>query len=186
MLFSLSNLHMFPLRAAPMPSSPFPCERRYRLRVLRDDLTPFSYGPSDALLAVVTSYPLRGGGRASQVPGTSLTTCHALGPRQSLRNLTIYDSLVLASGTLKPSPTASLLLTGLNCFGEVRLPCGLQCSLCTLQVCHFSRYEILFHTRNTRYWWLVKPYQARTYTLQEAPSCAWRTNALLSRQNDLA
>ncbi len=42
------------------------------------------------------------------------------------------DSPVLASGTLTPSPTASFPLTGLNCFGEARLPCGLQCSLCTL------------------------------------------------------
>ena len=55
--------------------------------------------------------------RVSQVPDASLTACHALGPRQSLGNLTIAqcsgqalqrvcDFLVLASGTLKPSPTA--------------------------------------------------------------------------------
>ena len=55
--------------------------------------------------------------RVSQVPDASLTACHALGPRQSLRNLTfaqcsgqalqrVCDSFVLASGTLKPSPTA--------------------------------------------------------------------------------
>ena len=55
--------------------------------------------------------------RVSQVPDASLTACHALGPRQSLRNLTVArcsgqalqrvcDSFVLASGTLKPSPTA--------------------------------------------------------------------------------
>lgn len=42
------------------------------------------------------------------------------------------DPSVLASGVLKPSPTALIFLTRLNCFGEVRLPCGLQCSLCTL------------------------------------------------------
>ena len=32
--------------------------------------------------------------------------------------------------------------------------------------------------RNTRYGWLARPYPARTFTLQEAPSFAWRTNAL--------
>ena len=44
------------------------------------------------------------------------------------------DSSVLASGTLKPWPTASIAFTRLNCFGEARLPCGLQCSLCTLHL----------------------------------------------------
>jgi len=54
--------------------------------------------------------------RVSQVPDASLIACHALGPRQSLGNLTIAqcsgqalqrvcDSFVQASGTLKPSPT---------------------------------------------------------------------------------
>lgn len=44
------------------------------------------------------------------------------------------DSSVMASDLLKPSPTAFITLTGLNCFGEVRLPCGLQCSLYTLHL----------------------------------------------------
>jgi len=111
-------------------------------------------------------------GLAGRSPDASLTTCHALGPRQSLRCVSpfILDTFAWASGTLKPSPTALLLLTGLNCFGEVRLPCGLQCSLCTLQAFHFPRFEVLFHTCNTRYWWLVRPYQAGTCTLQETPS----------------
>jgi len=61
---------------------------------------------------------LRGGGRASQVPGASLNACHALGPRQSLWNLTfaqcsgqalqgVCDSFVLASAFVK---------TVANCF----------------------------------------------------------------------
>ncbi len=39
-----------------------------------------------------------------------------------------------ASGTLKPSLTASNLLTGLNRFGAMRGPCGLRDSLCTLSL----------------------------------------------------
>ena len=37
----------------------------------------------------------------------------------------------------------------------------------------------LLHIRNPWYEWLVRPYSAGTCTLQEAPSCAWRTNATL-------
>ena len=35
----------------------------------------------------------------------------------------------------------------------------------------------LLHRCNTRSEWLVRPSSAGTYTLQEAPRCAWRTNA---------
>jgi len=65
------------------------------------------------------------------------------------------DPCVLASGTLKPLPTAFLLLTGLNRLREVRLPCGLQCSLCTLHDC-CSPKPWLRESRNTRYGLLVK------------------------------
>src|SRR5512145_1508765 len=34
--------------------------------------------------------------------------------------------------SLKPSPTALIFVTWLNCLREVRLPYGLHCSLCTL------------------------------------------------------
>jgi len=37
----------------------------------------------------------------------------------------------------------------------------------------------LRNRRNTRYGWLAKPYPARTFTRQEAPSFPWRTNALI-------
>jgi hypothetical protein len=70
-----------------IPSSSSPCDGPYRLRVLWNDLTPSH--PSDALLSVKASFLLRGGGRVSQVPDASLTTCHALGPQQSLQNLNI-------------------------------------------------------------------------------------------------
>jgi hypothetical protein len=35
--------------------------------------------------------------------------------------------------------------------------------------------------RNTRYGWLATPYPTGTFTLQEAPSFAWRTNAANNR-----
>jgi hypothetical protein len=38
-------------------------------------------------------------------------------------------------------------------------------------------FGLLSSSCNTRYEWLVKPCSAGTFTLQEAPSFAWRTNA---------
>ena len=43
----------------------------------------------------------------------------------------------------------------------------------------------LRHRRNTRYRWLVKPYLTGTYTLQDASSFAWRTNASLRGKKQL-
>ena len=39
-------------------------------------------------------------------------------------------------------------------------------------------FSILLNNCNTRYEWLVRPYSAGTFTLQETPSFAWRTNGL--------
>ena len=39
----------------------------------------------------------------------------------------------------------------------------------------------LLPPRNTRYGWLATPYPTGTFTLQEAPSFAWRTNAANER-----
>ena len=41
----------------------------------------------------------------------------------------------------------------------------------------FVRLFCLLSRGNTREEWLVRPDSAGTCTLQEAPSCAWRTNA---------
>ena len=38
---------------------------------------------------------------------------------------------------------------------------------------------ILRQRRNTRYWWLVRPYQTRTFTLLEMTSFACRTTPLI-------
>jgi len=39
----------------------------------------------------------------------------------------------------------------------------------------------LLHHCNTRYDWLVRPYSTGSFTLQETPSFAWRTNESVSR-----
>ena len=97
------------------------------------------------------SYPtplLRGGGRASQVPDTSLNACHALGPRQSLRNLTVAqcsgqalqgvcDSFVLASVFVK---------TIANCFDFCNVAELLWGGMAPLRPALFSVYasQLLF------------------------------------------
>ena len=62
-------------------------------------------------------------------------------------------------------------------FGERGLPCGLRRSLGTRPLCR-AAYLARLDRCNTREAWLVRPYAARTLTLQEAPSFAWRTNGL--------
>ena len=138
-----------------IPSFPSPCDRPYRLRVLWNDLTPLT--PSDALLAVDTSYPCksRGESRVSQVPDTSLTTCHAPWTPAAPQDLTKPILSVQASGTLKPSPTASLLLTGLIALGRYVSPAA--CSVpCVRFTCFVHRSYRLRHRRNTRYGLLVR------------------------------
>jgi hypothetical protein len=48
--------------------------------------------------------------------------------------------------------------------------------LCLRFTCLVRGQKPLRHRRKTRYWWLVRPYQTGTFTLQGAPSFAWRTN----------
>ena len=87
------------------------------------------------------------------------------------------DSPVLASGTLTPSPTASVAANGAE---------SLRGGTSPLRPAMFSVYAspVLFapdhpglrNRRNTRYGLLVKLYPMGTYTPKEAPSCAWRTS----------
>ena len=120
--------------------------------------------------------------RASQVPGASLHAYHALcRPRQTLQNLTHCGPFVLASGTLKPSPSASNSFTRLYQALESAASPAVYVVPCVRFNC-FVRlvssppsYHLL-HSCNTRYGWLVRPYPMGTFTPQEAPSFAWRTN----------
>jgi len=45
---------------------------------------------------------------------------------------------------------------------------------------------VLLNNCNTRYEWLVRPYSTGTFTLQETPSFAWRTNGLAHLPSFLA
>jgi hypothetical protein len=89
---------------------------------------------------------LRSRYRVSQVPDVSLDTCHVLGPRQTLGNLTNSDSSVLASTTLNVSPSAFFLRftehssngaesrTFGTTFRSYGPPCGPYRALCTLHL----------------------------------------------------
>ena len=44
-----------------------------------------------------------------------------------------------------------------------------------------NRLSCLLHHCNTRYEWLVRPCSAGTFTLQETPSFAWRTNETVEK-----
>src|SRR5215813_7810868 len=74
----------------------------------------------------------------------------------------------------------TLFYEAVSSFGECGLPCGLRGSLCTLHLCRSALHLRFLHSCNTRYEWLVRPYSAGTFTPQEAPSFAWRTNAFAS------
>ena len=87
---------------------------------------------------------------------------------------------VLASGTLKPSPSALLLLTRLYQASEGAVPL----TACVIPCVRFNRFVRLLtsppHGCNTRYEWLVRPYSTGTFTQSETPSFAWRTSGLIS------
>src|SRR5437762_1459020 len=87
---------------------------------------------------------------------------------------------VLASGTLKPSPPASLLLTRLYQASET----AVSLTACVIPCVRFNRFVRLLisppHGCNTRYEWLVSPYSTGTSTQSETSSFAWRTSELIS------
>src|SRR5882757_5917754 len=87
---------------------------------------------------------------------------------------------VLASGTLKPSPSVSLLLTRLYQASESAVSLTAYVIPCV----RFIRFVRLLtappHGCNTRYEWLVRPCSTETFTQSETPSFAWRTSALIS------
>jgi len=95
-------------------SAPSPCDRRYRLRVLRADLPPYK---SSASLLVVGSAYLGYSPRNSQgfpsswrfsprIPRSLWTPADPRVPHQ-------FGTVAWASGTLTPSPSALTALTGL-------------------------------------------------------------------------
>ena len=54
--------------------------------------------------------------------------------------------------------------------------------LCVRFVWVVRRYVYPSQSRNTRYGWVATPYPTGTFTLQDAPSCAWRANVSYKRR----
>jgi len=121
--------------------------------------------------------------RVSQVLDASLDTCHALrrtpaDPRRTHQ----YVLSVLASGPLTPSPSAFERLAPLaNSRGCIMLQ-EVRTSLWPMSFPVYASIVSfglrLLYNCNTRYEWLVRPYSPGTFTLEETPSFAWRTNGL--------
>ena len=119
----------------------------------------------------------RGAHRVSLVPDGSLFTCHARVPRRTLWILTTPfrdGSLVVSSTTLTASSSA-IAVSRLHTASGVTTPCGLQSSLSTLHalrsgkprqglLCNrVGRVSAYLHARKTRYWWMVNPFQIKTF-----------------------
>jgi hypothetical protein len=116
---------------------------------------------------------------ASQVPDAPLYTCHGLITPPTLHILTIPDASLGLRVRYSSGQSKQTFFGAMPALQDHGNPCGLCIALSTLHL-SCSRLKPLRHRRKTRYWWLVRPYQTGTFTLQGAPSCAWRTNALLT------
>jgi hypothetical protein len=109
----------------------------------------------------------------------SLPACHGLRTPADLSILANTDGLVLPSVCVKTLGVRNKRLSKLYQHFRVRgHPYGLQDSLSTLRPsCSLEVSSPLRHGRKTRYGWVANPCPARTCTLQETPSFAWRDNA---------
>src|SRR6185295_5264250 len=86
---------------------------------------------------------------------------------------------VLASETLRPSPSALILLTRLYQASGIAVPL----TACVIPCVRFIRFVRpllrLLNVCNTRYEWLVSPCSTGTLTQSETPSFPWRTSVLI-------
>jgi len=79
---------------------------------------------------------------------------------------------------LKPSATGIIAISKLyQLSGNAIFPTAYMI-LCVRFICFVRRkFHPLRHRRNTRYGWLARPFPTGTFTLQDAPSFAWHSNA---------
>jgi hypothetical protein len=112
----------------------------------------------------------------------SLPACHGLWPPADRPLLANSDGLVLPSGALKPSASATGAFSKLFQHFRVRgHPYGLQDALSTLRPsCSPWVRPRLRHGRKTRYGWVARPYPTGTFTLLETPSLLGATTLSLS------
>jgi hypothetical protein len=100
----------------------------------------------------------------------------AVPPKPYLYRLLCVGFLFVNTIAICPAVFTLLSINeAISSFREYGLPYGLRGSRCTLQLFR-STIFCLLHNYNTRFGWLVRPCPARTFTLQEMPSFAWRTN----------
>jgi len=79
---------------------------------------------------------------------------------------------------LKPSATETNQISELYQLSGSTISPTAYMILCVRFVCFVRRkFHPLRHKRNTQYRWLAKPYLTGTFTLQDAPSFAWHSNA---------
>jgi len=101
----------------------------------------------------------------------------ACGLRRIFTSLPFSDDVVLPSGPLRPSASATTPISKLyQHFRERGFPYGLQDSLSTLHLSCSPQLSRLRHRRKTRYGWVASPFPTGTFTLQDTPSFAWRDN----------
>jgi hypothetical protein len=102
----------------------------------------------------------------------SLPACHGLWTPADRPLLANSDGLVLPSGALQPSASATSAFSKLFQHFRVRgHPYGLQDALSTLRPsCSPWFRPRLRHGRKTRYGWVASPYPTGTFTLLETPS----------------
>lgn len=125
----------------------------------------------------------------SQVPATSLHTCHGLRTPLTRHNLAIHGCFTWTSTALQASSARTIYYRSDSSISGTRIPYGLYNSLSTLHIgcssdCVLTQESIsnlrLLATRKTRYEWLAKPYSTGTYTLLDVPSFACRTNVVVT------
>ena len=83
---------------------------------------------------------------------------------------------VLASGTLKPSPSATNSSRSCTSTSGCAVTPTAYRMLCLRFACLVRPSPRLRHKRKTRYGWVANPYPAGTFTQQDTPSFSWRDN----------
>jgi len=115
----------------------------------------------------------------------SLSACHSLWtPPVRFRSHLLRSDRVgfryvngVANRVL-PACADNFVLGAVPAFRECGLPYGLQSSLCTLRLCRSAFTSFTDATLGTSGWlFLTRRGLPFRVTSQEAPSCAWRTNA---------
>ncbi len=102
----------------------------------------------------------------------------ACGLRRTSIILTLSGCFVLASGTLKPWPSATSLSRSCTSFQGARSPLRpTGFSVYASPISCSQRTPLLRNGRKTRYRRVVSPYPAGTLTQQDTPSLSWRDNA---------